>query len=252
MDRMDGPDMKRSKYGLMRCAGVLVIMTLWVVLPSNVGAEWFLEPYAGLTYTSQSDADVSANGGGTALSGEFKDVDYDDSITIGIRLGRWLESVEYLGFALDIFGFRPDVKAQTATFSGTGSATVGSDIIVATGSTQALIGEIDAKVLGFSGDVMLRLLPADRTPTTFGEIHVYVTAGPAVYLASLKSKTDTVFGFKGGAGFTWLINSQTGFFVEYRYTHFSPDFQIKSGSVKMNIDSDISTHHIIAGLSFRF
>lgn len=244
--------MKRNDYGLMRCAGVLFFMALWVISPSNAGAEWFLEPYAGLAFTSQSDADVSANGGGTALSGKFKDVDYDDSLATGIRVGHWLESVEYLGFALDIFGFRPDIKAQTATFSGSGSVNVGGDVIVGAGSAQALINSLDLKVIAISGDVMLRLLPADRTPTTFGEIHAYVTAGPAVFLVSLEGEKDTVFGIKMGAGFTWLVTPSTGFFFEYRYTRFSPDLEISSGGTKLNLDADISTHHFIVGLIFRF
>jgi hypothetical protein len=79
---MDAPDMKRKKYGLMRCAGLLIVMTLWVISPSNADAEWFFEPYAGLAFTSQSDADVSANGGGTVLSGDFKGIDFDESIIL--------------------------------------------------------------------------------------------------------------------------------------------------------------------------
>lgn len=223
-----------------------------MISPSNADAEWFFEPYAGLAFTSQSDADVSANGGGTVLSGDFKGIDFDESIILGLRVGRWLENVEYLGFALDIFGFRPDIKSQTATFSGTGSVNVGGDVIVATGSTQARINALDLQVIAISGDVMLRLLPADRAPTTLGEIHAYVTAGPAIFLASLEGEQDTVFGFKAGAGFTWLVNPSTGFFFEYRYTHFSPDLEISSGGTKLNLDADIATHHIIAGLSFRF
>ena len=114
--------MKRSEGRPMRRTIFSVIAVFLMFAPSIAGAEWFLEPYAGLAFTSQSDVDVSASGGGTALSGKFRDVDYDDSLTTGIRVGRWLESVEYLGFALDIFGFRPDIKTQTAAFSGAGSA----------------------------------------------------------------------------------------------------------------------------------
>ena len=123
---MDDPDMKRNNFGLMRCAGVLIIMALWMISPSNAGAEWFLEPYAGLAYTTQTDVDVNASGGGTALSGDFKDIDFDESIILGLRVGHWLENAEYLGLSLDFFVFQPDIGSQTATFSGTGSVAVTS------------------------------------------------------------------------------------------------------------------------------
>ncbi len=244
--------MKRSKLGLKRYAGVLVIMALWMISPSSAGAEWFLEPYLGLAHTAQTDVDVSATGGGTALSGDFKDIDFDESLLVGLRTGRWLENVEYLGFALDLFLFQPDISSQTATFSGTGSVNVGGDVIVGAGSAQARLNSLNLKVIAISGDVMLRLLPADRTPTELGEIHAYVTAGPAIFLVNLEGQKDTVFGFKAGAGFSWLITPQTGFFFEYRLTHFSPDLEISSGGTKLNLDANIFTHHFIVGLTFRF
>jgi len=236
----------------MRRTVISVIAVLLVFAPSIAGAEWFVEPYAGLAHTVETDTDVNASGGGSTLVGKFKDIELEESFVAGLRTGRWLENVEYLGFALDVFFFQPDVESQTATFSGSGLVNVGGDVIVGAGSAQALIKSLDTKVVAISGDVMLRLLPADRRPTTLGEVHAYVTAGPAIFLVSLDGEKDTVLGFKAGAGFTWLINPNTGFFLEYRYTHFSPDLKISSGGTKLNLDTDISTHHLIAGLSFRF
>ena len=83
-------------------------------------------------------------------------------------------------------------------------------------------------------------------------MHAYILAGPALFLVSLEGEKDTVIGFKAGAGLTWLLTPSTGFFFEYRYTHFSPDLEISSGGTKLNLDADISTHHFVAGLSFRF
>ncbi len=230
----------------------LIIVAFLTIMPSIAGAERFIEPYAGVTFTMEEDADVSASGGGFTLAGEFRDVDFDESAIFGLRAGRWLESVENLGFAVDVFGFQPDVESQTATFSGTGSVNAGNGVVVATGSAQAQINSLDLKVLGFSADIMLRLMPPDRTPTTLGEVHAYVLAGPALFLAELESETDAVFGIKAGAGLSWMLTPHTGLFAEYRFTHFSPDLELSSGGVKMDFDADISTHHIIVGLTFRF
>ncbi len=244
--------MKQSIGGLMRRTILAVIAAFLMFAPSNAGAEGFIDVYGGFALAENTDADVSASGGGSTLVGKFKDVELDQSFLVGLRAGRWLEKVEYLGFAIDVFGFRPDIESQTTKFSGTGSVNVGNDVVVAAGSTQARINGLELKVLGVSADVMLRLLPADRTPTTMGEIHAYLLAGPTLFVASLESETDTVFGFNVGAGLTWLPSPHTGFFIEYRYTRFSPNFDLKSGGVKLKIDSDISTHHLMAGLSYRF
>ncbi len=44
-------------------------------------------PNLGATFTTEEDLDVSATSPGVALNVNFKDVDFEDSLLLGIRAG---------------------------------------------------------------------------------------------------------------------------------------------------------------------
>ncbi|MBA2408804.1 MAG: hypothetical protein H0V62_03150 [Gammaproteobacteria bacterium] len=54
------------------------------------------------------------------LQVDLVDVEIDDFHSVGLRVGRWFETVPDIGFALDAFRFAPDINAQTARGSATG------------------------------------------------------------------------------------------------------------------------------------
>ena len=237
---------------MLRKFALSILTAVLFIFPSHVEAEWFMEPYAGAAFTDEDSPDVSASGGGFTLNGKLKDLELEDSFLFGLRTGRWLESFENLGFAVDVFYFEPEIESQTATFSGTGSVTVGNQVIVGAGSAQAQISGIDLKVIGISADLMLRLLPAERRRTTLGQIHPYIFAGPTLYISELDDETEADLGLKAGAGLNWLFTPHLGVFVEYRFNYFEPEYELKSGGTRVKFESEISSHQVIAGLSFRF
>ncbi len=122
---------------MKRTFALITLFVFTIIAPSAASAEWFIEPYAGAAFTRDTDVDVNAASGGFTINGEFSDVDLEDSIMAGLRTGYWFEGLPYIGFAVEAFYFRPNVKAQTVTFTGTGSVTVGNEIIVTPGNSQA-------------------------------------------------------------------------------------------------------------------
>jgi opacity protein-like surface antigen len=62
------------------------------------------------------------------------------------------------------------------------------------------------------------------------------------------SETDTSFGIKAGLGAAFSIHKNVALFGEYRFTHFSPDVEVSG----VKVETNLNTHHLIGGISFRF
>lgn len=236
---------------MKRIHAIFLILIFTMIAPAIASAEWFIEPYAGAAYTRDADVDIDASGGGFTLNGKLKNIELDNSFMAGLRTGFWFESLPYIGVAVDAFYFRPDVKTQTATFTGTGSVTVGSEIVVTPGSSQAQLGNIDIYGVGFSADLMLRL-PMGGTDPQSATVQPYILAGPAWILTIADDTVEPALGFKAGAGLALMISKNFGLFAEYRFLRFSPEGEVKSGNVTADLEADITTHAVIGGVSLRF
>ncbi len=236
---------------MKRTFALVTLFVLTILAPSAASAEWFIEPYAGAAFTRDTDVDVNATSGGFTIDGEFKDVDLEDSLMAGIRTGFWFESLPYIGLAVEAFYFRPDVKAQTVTFTGTGSVTVGNEILVSPGSSQAILGNIDLYAVGFAADVMLRLLLGGGEGET-ALFQPYLLAGPAWILTVSDNTVEPSLGLKAGGGLALMFSKNFGIFVEYNFTRFKPKADVKSGNVTAELEATITSHAIVGGISLRF
>jgi opacity protein-like surface antigen len=106
-----------------------------------------------------------------------------------------------------------------------------------------------------SFEIMLRrpLLTTSQFPQ--GRLQPQLTVAPALLF------TDTDFsatvGVKVGAGLAWQFHPHIALFVEYRFTHFQLDVRdsalLVEGLIIRNpdVEIDLNTHHIIAGISRR-
>jgi opacity protein-like surface antigen len=229
----------------MRRFGLLTLATLWfpalMVLAAPAEAEWFADLYAGGAFTQKEDVEIRELG--TTLT--LKDIEFDNSFAIGGRAGYWFDALPFLGLGVDVSHFRPDVASQTvdATLSGLPA--------IAT-----LLEDIDVRVVAIALDVMLRWPLMKSADFPNGRLQPYATVGPAVFITEAEvlgeSDTDTSLGFKAGAGVAFLLTKHLGIFGEYRFTHFNPEFKFTSGGVSTKIETDINTHHLVAGVTFRF
>ncbi len=225
------------------------------VAPRPASAEFFADIHLGTAVTGSHDVTASALGvAETAL-----DVDFDTSFSIGGRAGYWFEAPPLpgvplnFGLALDISHFSPDIDTQIVTIVDPGGPDVG------------VVSALDLSVTAISFDLMLRwpLMVSREFPK--GQFQPYFTIGPAIFVANAEDVIDTIdfdppgqsesdasIGVKLGLGAAWLVLKNVAVFGEYRFTHFSPEFEFSDNFVPVKVETDVNTHSFLVGASYRF
>jgi hypothetical protein len=125
-------------------------------------------------------------------------------------------------------------------------------------------GRVDINVTAITLDFLFRLplFKSDDFPS--GRLQPYLTVGPGLFITEAKgeikgefngqpfrggrTETDTSFGMLAGAGLAFNIHKNVALFGEYRFTHFSPDVEVSG----IKFETNLNTHHLIGGISFRF
>jgi opacity protein-like surface antigen len=241
----------RVAVAVLRRTSPLLVLTAVLSFAAPASAEWFGDLYLGGAFTTKHDVDTNF----PTIGGQVttQDVSFDKSFVGGFRGGYWFPFALgpfNVGVGLDISHFAPDISRQTRTFC----------------SRFCVSGEFDdldlsVWVIGF--DAMLRypLMKSPQFPN--GQLQPYVTVGPAIFRAhaedssnfepSHQSDTDTSVGVKVGVGAAWQFTKNIAVFGEYRFTHFSPEFTFRDDVLgSANLSTDVNTHSLLAGVSFRF
>lgn len=212
-------------------------LLLVLSLASRAGAQTFLDVYAGYSLTRDSDIDTRLDG----TSQTFHDVEFDESFAVGGRVGHWFKLVPFLGLALDVSYFRPDIGAQ-----GVGTSTGG----------QVELGRTDLHVIGVGAQALVRLPLPIVKPYVFAGPAVFVTvanaSGEAFGVPGDHTGADASIGLKAGAGVRFVLFGSFGVFAEYQFTRFSPEFEFRSGGVRNRVETDIETHHAVVGATIQF
>ena len=215
MDRVSPP---------ARLLATLVFVALST--PIAARAEGFVDLRSGGSFTDDGDASASAFGT-TIVSG---DIDFEDSLTGGVRAGYWLDAVPWVGAAADVSYFAPDDDD----------------------------GEGEFDVIPISPLLMLRvpLVISDEHPN--GRVRPFAAIGPGIFVSIADidalgfSDTTAEVGVDARAGLTLQVSSAVAVFLEYRYTWFETEFEDDVGSVPLDLEVEFSTHHVGAGLDFTF
>jgi opacity protein-like surface antigen len=216
----------------------------WLAVAAPAAAEWFGDFYLGGAFTEKHDVDTNADPARVTTL----DVTFDNSFAGGIRGGYWfpfeLGPVNF-GVGLDLSHFRPNISRQNRTFC--------SNVCV-----SGVFDDLDLSVWAVGIDAMFRfpLLKSSKFPR--GQLQPYITVGPAIFVAhaedsnnfqpSRQSNDDTALGVKVGAGVAWHFTPVIAMFGEYRFTHFSPEFTFGG----TDVSTDLNTHWVLVGVSFRF
>jgi opacity protein-like surface antigen len=241
------------KVCLKRLPVLCCLASAWALASaSSVSAEWFADVYGGATYTTRSDAVLVLRAPG-ATNHTFDRIKWNSSSLVGGRAGYWFETVPWFGIGLDAFRFYPDIPTQTVpgTIQGV--------------KQPVTLGAIDYSVTAIAFDVVRFRLPL-RQSQEFpnGQLQPYLTVGPALFFTRAKNSgngeldtrtaTDTSLGVKAGAGASWQFSNHIAVFGEYRFTHFraEPVFNSTISPLRVPLESDINTHHLLGGVSFRF
>jgi len=235
-------------------------MVVAAVLASSVlgdrpaSAEWFADLYAGTSFTQKSDLKLNDQGIGP---GTYEDVEFDRSLAWGGRAGRYFDSVPFLGGGLDFFRFYPYLGPQSVQLRGCfypGGC----------GSGRGGTGSFDVETTALSVDLMLRLPLLRTADAPQGRVQPYLAAGPPVFMTTITprhtrsfrnhdSDTDFSFGYKLAGGVAVQVYRNLALFGEYRFTHVSPEVELRDASNgRTTLRADLDTHSALFGISARW
>jgi opacity protein-like surface antigen len=213
ISKFQGAHLQRSSRAIIIFFLSFSLLSQWPNVALADSAGGALELYGGAAFANSSDL---AFDDGTNQTANY---DFGDLI-IGGRLGGWKGVV---GMALDATYFQRN-----------------SDIA-------------DISVVSISPFFMLRpplnLFPSDAAPE--GQFQPYFAIGPGFYFAAIDSSDsfsgnilDPDIGLDLRVGSAWQFHKYFALIGEYRLSHFGLDTH--------EVDTGLTTHHIIGGLSFRF
>ena len=228
---------------------LFVIATLGVVT-TPAHAEWAIDLFGGASWTKSADMDVSGHdSSGLSVRSTLSDVELDTGFTVGGRVGYWFEFAPFLGLGLDAFYFSLPIPAQTVSASDTFSGSFLGKPITFTSSGAANIPAVDLPSAAFSPQLMLRwpLLTSADAPK--GRLQPYIGAGPAWAFTVKSDELAVVLGGLVRAGVAVQVFQHLALFAEYRYSFF-PGFELQDRG--LTLKTDLDTHHVVGGLSFRF
>lgn len=200
------------------------------IRPTLARGGMFADVYFGASMPQDEDLHMRSSAFGVVAESTDADVNYDASFTSGARVGYWSKSRLWLGFAMDVSYFKMDSDKK------------------------------DITLYPISTLLMLRLPKRRFQP--------YVGIGPALFVSKMKFTVDLSELSSGGTGtfddtsfdvgldtraglaVAWYRN--TGIFAEYRFTHHSAEYNDTLAGVKVDIETDSNTHHLMVGISYRF
>lgn len=217
--------------------GVLLGIGVLGSLPPLVRAEVFLDFYGGLAMTEKTEV----KGSGLTTTQKFReDVNFKDSFTVGGRIGYWTKRFPWFGVALDGSYFEAEAKNAN----------------------------IDIPVVGLSFLLMLRypFFTSEEYPS--GRLQPYLGIGPVLAFSKISAEFRenrsekikehaTGVGIDLRTGILWHFHQHWGVFTEYRFTHIgfdtnSPFNFYDEYDFDEDLDTTLTTHHFLAGISFRF
>ena len=174
----------------------IVVPAVLLLLSSTAHAEWFVDGYLGAALTMDDELTF------TTFNIERKqDVNYKSSAVFGVRVGRWFESLPWLGVAVDGSFFRPTEDINVVPLTA---------LVLAR--------------YGFLRDAEFK----------DGRLHTYAGLGGGLFFSSVDgalgfqsaSDSSVDFGLDARAGVSYRIETNWALFFEYRFTHVSPSFEI--------------------------
>jgi opacity protein-like surface antigen len=213
-------------------AAIFVALNFLIVPPTLARAEWFGDFYLGVASTE--DGEILRS---TLSTSSTERQSFDSSFIIGLRVGKWLENTPWLGLAIDYSIFSTNIDCR--------------DVFVSP--------------ISFLAMVRMQLMESAKFPR--GRLQPYFCAGPALFYSELNSfspapwgplektgdfDTSIDVGLDLRVGLTWGITHNLALFGEYRFSSFKPEFGEDIYGMWENLETELTTHHGLAGISHRF
>lgn len=268
------------------CVAVQILLAALVLSlgpASSAEAQGFADLFFGGALTQHADLTLTPQGVGRVT---IEDQAFETAPALGGRGGWWLGPV---GIALDVLWYSPDPGSRRLSLEDPEGLRTGlpftyvarADVDVVALGLDAMFrgrflqgsdfpaGRLQPYVVAgptlFVSTLRVRRtltlpgagageLPGEAPPgeCPSGECPetgaVPVSGGGEETLTARGSDTDVRLGLTVGAGVTYLFTRMVGLFAEYRFTHHRPHWRIHGD----RFETDLSTHHLLAGVTFRF
>jgi opacity protein-like surface antigen len=241
--------------GTKLLAATLIGVASLVLGGPHAAAEWFADVYAGQSFTEPHD--VKRDGRGVGRS-TFRDVDFDTALSFGGRFGRYFDSFPFVGLAMDVFRFYPDIGPQSVHLEGCLSPD-------SCGSGRGGIGSFNITETAVSVDLLLRLPLIKRADAPNGLLQPYVAIGRPLVFTTVDprntrlfrnhhSDTDLSFGYKAAGGLALQVYANLIVFAEYRFTQVATDVDLQDGAsaAKTTLRTELNTQSALIGISARW
>jgi len=203
-----------------------VLSVASVFLAGSAAAATYVQGYAGLSIPHDSDA------AGPASSGE---VEFDQGLAAGIKVGGWWESFPYVGLQVDL---NATFNSLDAFSSGGSRAAVDSDMNVYGATLNGLLRLPGGFVRPYAGA---------GAGYYFADIDAGTLSAPLLGVAvAFPSDSDGAFGWNVLAGVELVMLPNLSLIAEYKYSR--ADFEFKD----IGLEVDYSASQVYGGISYVF
>ena len=239
---------------IKRVLAALVAIVSLGVGAAPASAEWFADVFAGLSFTRDHDVKLNDVGIGP---GTYQDVEFDRSLSWGGRVGHYFDALPFLGLAADFFRYYPDIGGQSVQLRG-------CFFPGGCGTGRGGTGRFEIQTTAISVDLMLRLPLLKSADAPWGRLQPYLSVGPPLFITTVTPRntrnfrnhdddTDLSIGYKLAGGVAFQVYQNLALFGEYRFTHVSPEVELRDANVgRTTLRTDLDTHSALVGLSARW
>ncbi|MEW5803965.1 MAG: outer membrane beta-barrel protein [bacterium] len=226
-------------FKLLIC--VLSLILLLSYAPQPVAAERFCDVYLGGSLSAgNEDFKIS-----TSNEKVTEEVTFSNSLTAGYRIGYWSGRYPWTGAALELSWFQRSIDG----------------------------GEGDLDIIPISALFMFRLPLLKSRAYPRGKLLPYAGIGPGIFFSNIEYRVEksaipglvgepavsgtyadrTIdIGLDARIGMAKVLSRTSAVFMEYRYTHVNLNFDENVLGVKVNMETELKTHHILIGFSYFF
>ena len=248
-----------------------LVMLAWLCAAQPATAEWIIDLYGGGGFVNNADVSIKRTTvmddiSTASIDATLKNVDIDNFPTGGLRLGYWFDVRDQLfgfdmGLSLDMFYYALKIPSQSVRANSNVRIEVAIEderFVIEPGEDQSVelpsLDTDDTAVI--APDIMLRrpLLISPAFP--HGRLQPYITFAPALLFTDYDP--NITVGVKAGAGLAWQFHRHFALVAEYRFTYFefetdNANLLVENVVIKQpDIEADLKTHFVVAGVSFRF
>lgn len=217
-----------------RMAAIVVTVLVCSASPLESSAEWYVAGYGGITLPNKL-SDI--RGVGVDADKTTSDLKLQNSVLVGVKIGRFFENVQWLGIEADISYARPNLEQQTITSNFLGipltRVSPGADIDVGMGLVNVIARYPGRRFQPYIGG---------GAGIAYGRISNLVTAS-----SNNASASDMTVAFDFLTGMRLFMTRRLALFTEYKYTKAS-----FSWDNSVLFKGDYSAHNLAVGLSFHF